>query len=145
MRGFSFSNGDFVFNPSGYFEKVTGAEKVRRDMFKRLASDKEFDTNKTNYYRYNPNYGTKLNNKKIFANLSRANVLPTINSLINEALQDAVASQKIQTNMSPDELINYVDFFTIYDSNNPALAKCTITVSLLTGQTLNLGTFTQEL
>ena len=144
MRGFAFSNGDFIYNPSGFFEKVTSQSKVRRDVFKRLVTDKEFDTNGTIYERYNPDYGTSLNNKKVFSKLSRADIINTINSMVNIALQDEISSQKNQSNLPPDEVIDYVDFTTTFDQKNPAIAKCTITVKLLSGQSIAMGTFVQE-
>lgn len=144
MRGFAFSNGDFVYNPSGFFEKVTGTQKIRRDIYKRLVTDKQFDSNQTTYERYNPDYGTSLNNKKVFAQLSRADILNTINSMVNAALQDQVANQKNQVNLPADEVIDYVDFITVYDSKKQDLAKCSITVKLVTGQVIDLGTFVQK-
>ena len=145
MRAFRFENGDLVYNQAGYFEKTSGLEKKRRDLFKRLITDKEFTGNESYYYRYNPTYGTELNNKRIFSNLSREDIINTINQLINSALQAEVANQISQSNLPFDELIEYVDFFTSFDNKNKALAKCKILVKLSSGQVLDLGTFTQEI
>ena len=139
MRGFQILNGDFSLNASGYFDTVSSSDKVARDVYKRLMTDKYWGNNPTQYFRYNASYGTTLNNSLLYANMSAKDAIVAINNAIGASLNDTVANQKQDTNLPMDEVIDIVDYFSAYDQTNKGVIKCNLKVKLLNGTTLNLN------
>ena len=83
--GLKFIEGDFVITPSGNIEIVEQSKKCARDLGKMAVTNKEFYGNETTYSRYNPNYGTELNNRSLYAGLSRQSIRDTVIQLLNQA------------------------------------------------------------
>lgn len=145
MRGFVIKNGDWSLNGSGCLDTVSGSEKVKRDIYKRLTTDKHWGGNDTPYFRYNKDYGTKLNNASIYTNMSRKDQLSAVNNAVGEALNDLVNSQKADTQLPIDEVIDTFDYYSYFDQQNAANIKCKISVKLLNGTIMDLGTFSQPI
>lgn len=141
MRAFDFKNGDFVSTRSGTFSKISGIAKVARDIDKLLATDSEFAGSSTGYYRYNPNYGTRLNNKAIFNGLSRVDTVAKVNEVVKEALEYFVALQKNQSNLPIDETVNYFDYYSAFDLKNKTIVRTKIQIYMANGSTLNKSYF----
>lgn len=144
IRGFAFNNGDLVLDESGYFVTVSSIDKVKRDLYKRLMTDKYWVSNGTTYYRYNPNYGIILNNSSIYDKVVGADLLTVVNNAVQAALVDIVNSQKADSNLPYDEIIDTFDYYSYFDVYNPSVIKCKITVKLVNGTTSDLGTFSQK-
>lgn len=145
IRGFKIKNGDFVLDESGYFQTVSSIDKIKRDLYKRLTTDKYWGSNETAYYRYNPDYGTVLNNYAIYNKVQGVDLITTINNAIQAALIDIVKTQKADTQLPYDEVIDVFDYYSYFDPHNPIIVKSKITVKLVNGTTLNLGTFSQDI
>lgn len=144
IRGFKIQNGDLVLDESGYFVTVSSADKVKRDLHKRLSTDSYWGSNDTSYFRYNKDYGVDLNNNLIYQNQSGTNLLNVVNSSVQKALSAMVSSQKADANIPFDEIIDKFDYYSYFDSTDASIIKCRIKVSLLNGTTLDLGTFSQN-
>lgn len=128
MRAFKFKNGDFVPTMSGSFAKVSGSDKVARDIDKLLSTDVEFAGSESKYSRYNPDYGTQLNNKKLFKGLSEAEVLNKVNELVRQALEYYVSSQKNSDNLPLDETVNYFEYYSVIDAKNKTIVRTRIMI-----------------
>lgn len=128
MRAFKFKNGDFVPTMSGTFAKVTGTEKVSRDIDKLLSTDVEFAGSESKYSRYNPDYGTQLNNKKMFKGLTESEVISKVNDLVKQALEYYVANQKNNDNLPLDETVNYFEYYSVIDAKNKTTVKTRIII-----------------
>jgi hypothetical protein len=139
MRAFEFRNGDLVFAGNGSYSRVTGNDKVRRDITKLLSTDTEFVGNETTYDRYNSEYGIALNNKKVFAGLSRSEVIEKINAMFKSSLEHYVNIQKNQENLPLDEVVNYFDFFTYSDPVNKTLIRVKLTIYMMSGDSMEMS------
>ena len=69
--GLQIVDGDFVVNASGTLATLLPSQKCARDLGKVLVTEIEDSNNETEYYRYNPTYGTALNNTLLYNNISR--------------------------------------------------------------------------
>lgn len=144
IRGFKIQNGDLVLDESGYFITVSSADKIKRDLHKRLSTDSYWGDNDTTFFRYNKDYGIDLNNSLIYRNQSGTNLLNVINTSVQKALSAMVASQKADASLPFDEVIDKFDYYSYFDSTNASIVKCRIKVFLVNGTTLDLGTFSQN-
>ena len=144
IRGFEIKNGDLVLNESGYFQVVTSLDKIKRDLYKRLTTDKYWGNNGASFYRYNPDYGIVLNNQTIYDKVQGAELITVVNKAVQTALVDMVNVQKSDTTLPYDEIIDTFDYYSYFDVANPSVIKCKITVKLVNGSTLDLGTFSQK-
>lgn len=144
IRGFKIHNGDLVLDESGYFITVSSADKIKRDLYKRLCTDSYWGNNDTAYYRYNKDYGIDLNNNLIYQGQSGTSLLNVINNSVQKALTSMVASQKADANIPFDEVIDKFDYYSYFDPSNASIVKCRIKVSLINGTTIDLGTFSQN-
>jgi hypothetical protein len=142
FTGFNMFNGDFILADTGALEKVAGVEKVKRDVKKLLNSDRVTQANAlecvVDVERYNPNYGTFLRDHSRFDGLGSAEILTTINAMVESALTYYVNLQKQQTNVRIDELVDHFDYVTAYDPYRPQVVVCRISVVMASGQTFQL-------
>jgi len=113
--GLKIINGDFVINNSGLLEVVDQNDKCIRDFGKMLVTEREYTGNTTKYYRYNPKYGTELNNKNQFRGMSRLAIRDTAILLLNSAINDYLRKQETRDNLDLGEIIRYVNFEVFYD------------------------------
>jgi hypothetical protein len=116
--GLKMINGDVVINESGCFEIVNPAQKCSRDFGKMLVTDAEFENNVTTYYRYNPDYGTQLNNKLLYNGLSRLAVHDMVVFKLNESISNYIQKQEQRRNLNLEEVITNVDFDVLFDSTD---------------------------
>ena len=61
IRGFKIQNGDLVLDESGYFITVSSADKIKRDLHKRLSTDSYWGDNDTTFFRYNKDKPFRIN------------------------------------------------------------------------------------
>ena len=141
MRAFAFKNGDFIYNAAGFFNKVSGTEKVARDINKLLCTNQYSEGNATSYYRYNPGYGVRLNNKNLFKGLGEADIINRVNELLKEALEYFVNIQKNQTNIPIEELVQYFDYYSYYDTKNKNIVRVKITITMMGGASFSQDYF----
>lgn len=142
--GIQIIDGDIAIDNAGKLVDVQGSRKCARDFGKMLQTATEFTGNETTYYRYNPTYGTELDRKSAYIGLSRKAVLDMINFLVNQAVTRYISLQESRTNLDVEEIINSVNFITVYDINDPTLAKCRIFVTLSNGETIIFDNLTQQ-
>ena len=137
MRAFAFKNGDFIYNPAGFFNKVSGIEKVGRDITKLLCTNQLSEATNSPYYRYNPKYGVRLNNKNLFKGLGEADIIAKVNELLKEALEYYVGIQKNQDNVPFDELVKYFDSYSYFDSKDRSLVRIKLTITMMDDSTFS--------
>jgi hypothetical protein len=138
--GLQFLNGDFVLsNKKIVF--VQNIDKVRRDFVKFLVTDKETTLNKTSYSRYNPNYGTNINNTELYKNLTPKATLDMLELQLTESIKYYITLQETRTNLSLSEVISDLAFSVYQDLNDPQKIKFNIQVKVASGQatTVNLS------
>ena len=69
--GLKIVEGDVVINNAGLIDVVEQTAKCLRDFGKMISTKKEYYGNETAYYRYNPSYGTELENKSRYRGMSK--------------------------------------------------------------------------
>jgi hypothetical protein len=144
--GLKILNGDVVINNAGTLDIVEQNAKCSRDFGKMLITDKEYEGNITSYYRYNPSYGTELNNKRLYIGLSRAAMRDTIIILLNDAISAYMRIQENRTNLDLGEVIRYVNFEVYFDVED--LTSLIIEIKFATAysnEEINLGQFSQNI
>lgn len=144
--GLKMVEGDFVINASGNIEVVSQTDKCSRDFGKMLVSAREFAGNEASFYRYNPNYGTELDNKSLYAGLSRMSIRDVVIGVLNTAIQDYLSSQESRDNLDIGEIITGVDFDVFYDSAD--LRNLIVDIRFTTAQSTNevsLGQYVQPI
>ena len=142
--GLKIIDGDVVVNNRGTLDVSSGNDKCLRDFGKMLQTQKENDKNFTEYYRYNPEYGTNLGQKELFNGISRHAAVTTINLLIEEAIQDYLSIQESRSNLSPEEIITNVDYHTYFDPDNKSQIICSIKITNGHGEEIDAGIFTEQ-
>ncbi|HRZ18859.1 MAG TPA: hypothetical protein P5136_02270 [Methanofastidiosum sp.] len=146
--GLKIVSGDVVLDYSGTLQLLTSTEKCNRDIGKLLITDTEFEKpqNKTSpiYLRYNPAYGTELNNKLLYAGLSKMSIKDTVIIKLNEALSNYIKLQEKRNNLDLEEIITNINFEVIFDSINPSTLLITIHYQTLSGDDQILGQYEQE-
>lgn len=143
--GMKIVNGDFVIGQSGGIEMVDQADKGTRDFGKMLLTGKEYPNNTTTYNRYNPNYGTELENKSQYVGLSRMGKRDSVIMLLNEAIASYLKLQESRDNLDFGEVITNVDFEVFYDVRD--MRNLIIDIKFETaygGQPISLGQFVQN-
>lgn len=118
--GLKIVDGDVVINNAGTLDIVEQNEKCSRDFGKMLVTEKEYEENLTTYYRYNPNYGTELNNKRLLRGISKSAMRDTVIMLLNEAINNYLRLQEARVNLDLGEIIRYVNFEVYFDIESPA-------------------------
>ena len=143
--GLKIVNGDIVISASGNIEIVEQDKKCTRDFGKMLITEKEYNSNTTTYTRYNPDYGVELNNKSLFAGLSRMSIRDTIITLLNEAIKRYINLQESRDNLDIGEIITSINFDAYYDSKDARYLIVEIYFSTAyTGQqSISMGQFIQ--
>ncbi len=140
--GLKLVNKDIVLLPQGSLEFITGTEKCSRDFDKMLQTDIEASSNVTNYYRYNPLFGTELNRQELFSGLTMRDSAALVHTLLSQSIKNYLALQETRTNLSPGEIITAVDIKTepVTDSKGRRI-KVTLEVSTLKEEKLNLSQY----
>jgi hypothetical protein len=144
--GLKIIGGDIVINPSGQVEIIEQTDKCLRDLGKMLITDKEYVYNVTAYSRYNPNYGTELNNHALYRGLGRSSIRDTIIILLNQAIKNYVILQESRFNLDIGEIITNLKFdvfFDIEDMRNLVI-EIKVSTALSNGE-ISLGQFTQTI
>ena len=144
--GLKIINGDVVISNAGTLEIVEQNAKCSRDFGKMLITDKEYEGNVTPYYRYNPKYGTELNNRRLFRGLSRTTMRDTVISILNDAINTYLRLQEARNNLDLGEIIRYVNFEVYFDVEN--LANLLIEIKFATAysnEEVNLGQYSQSI
>lgn len=138
--GIQIINGDFVLS-SRKLVFVQNLDKVKRDFVKFLTTDKESTLNKTSYIRYNPKYGTNINNTELYKNLTQKATLDMLEMQLSDAIKYYITLQETRKNLSLSEVISDLVFSVYQDLDNVQKIKFNIQVQVATGQTtvLNLS------
>jgi len=143
--GMKIVNGDFVINQSGGIEMVEETAKGTRDFGKMLITGKEYPNNTTTYDRYNPEYGTELDNKSQYVGLSRMGKRDSVIMLLNSAIATYLKLQESRSNLDFGEVITNVEFDAFYDVRD--MRNLIIEIKFETaygGQPISLGQFVQN-
>lgn len=142
--GLKIINGDFHISENGSVLTVSDGEKCLRDFGKMLNTDAENTQNMTEYYRYNPSYGSLLGNTQFYSGLSRATVLDVINELTYNTIKNYLALQESRDNLDLGEVIIDCRYDTYFDTDNPALVIIPIKITNGQGLSYNLGEFEER-
>ena len=143
--GMKIVNGDFIINQSGGIEMVEETAKGTRDFGKMLITGKEYPNNTTTYDRYNPEYGTELDNKSQYVGLSRMGKRDSVIMLLNSAIATYLKLQESRSNLDFGEVITNVEFDAFYDVRD--MRNLIIEIKFETaygGQPISLGQFVQN-
>ena len=143
--GMKIVNGDFVINQSGGIDMVEETAKGTRDFGKMLITGKEYPNNTTTYDRYNPEYGTELDNKSQYVGLSRMGKRDSVIMLLNNAIATYLKLQESRSNLDFGEVITNVEFDAFYDVRD--MRNLIIEIKFETaygGQPISLGQFVQN-
>ena len=144
--GLKIVNGDFIINSAGTVDVVTESEKAVRDFGKMLVTKKEYPENLTTYTRYNPTYGTELDNRSRYAGLSRTAIRDVVISLLNEGVVGYIALQEARTNLSLGEIITSVNFDAFYDIQDKRNLIVPIKISTASNsQEISMGQYIQTI
>lgn len=141
--GLKIVNGDIVINDSGTLDVLTPAEKCSRDLGKMLSTELEYTGNETSYYRYNPYYGTDINNQLLYEGLSRAAVRDMFIIRLNASFANYISNQEIRNNLDLEEIITEINFDVQYDSDDLRRLIIDIKYSTLYNDNESLGVYTQ--
>lgn len=144
--GLKIVEGDVVINASGNLEMVEQNEKCARDLGKMLLTGSEYTGNETQFERYNPNYGTELNNKNQYRGLSRMSIRDTVIMLLNAGIKRYLTIQEGRDNLDLGEIITNIDFDVYYDMED--LRELVIEIKFGTAysnQEISLGQYTQSI
>lgn len=143
--GIKVVNGDFVINNSGTLDLIGPSDKCSRDFGKMLSTKTEYVGNETSFYRYNPSYGTQLDNNTMFSGMHRDTIKDVIILLLNEAMSDYLKLQESRGNLSIEEVITGVRFDAYYDPLEPAILRLDIKYSTIIGDDQSPGTYMQRI
>ena len=143
--GLKIVSGDFIINENGHVETLVPKEKCSRDFGKMLMTDIENTTNETEFIRYNPTYGTSLNNQLNYQGLSKPAVKDVLIMLVNQAIANYISIQEGRNNLTVDEIITSVDFTVYFQADDFKKALIDIKYKTLSSaQEQSLGQFTQS-
>ena len=144
--GLKMISGDFIINNSGTLDIVTETDKAVRDFGKMLITKKEYQENITTFTRYNPTYGTELDNRSKYSGLSRAAIRDVVVTLLNEAITNYIALQEQRTNLSVGEIVTSVNFDAFYDIEDKRNLVVPITFSSAGGtKPISMGQYVQPI
>ena len=140
--GVKIVDGDFLIqNRKLIF--VQDNEKLLKDFRKFLLTEAETTNNATTYYRYNPKYGTLINDKSLYMNLSNDSTIDLINQNLGKSIKYYIALQEARSNLSLGEIISNVEFMTFADPYDARVIKISMKIITPKNNTINVGTFTQ--
>jgi len=143
--GLKMINGDFILNPSGKVEMVNEVDKCIRDFGKMIITDQEYDGNTTTYERYNPDYGTVINNKNLYTGLSRMGKRDAVIMALNDSIASYLRLQESRDNLDFGEVITSVNFDAFYDVRDMRNLIIDIKFETAYGSTpVSLGQFVQN-
>ena len=142
--GFKILDGDFVIE-SKKLTQVINNDKLLRDFRKFLLTESEDANNLTSYNRYNPKYGTNINNKSLYTNLSTSSVIQLINQNLSSSIKYYVTLQEGRSNLSLGEIITNVEFMTFLDPNIKTQIDIAINIIVPGNNVLTVGTFNQSI
>ena len=143
--GINVVNGDFVINPSGTLETLLPSQKCVRDLGKVILTEIENPNNETEYYRYNPTYGTYLNNTLLYNNLSKTAARDAIVLGLNTALAKYISLQESRLNLDMDEIITGINFDVFFNVEDEKEIIINIKYTTLSSGEQTLGQFTQTI
>lgn len=141
--GLKIENGDFVIT-NKEIELLNGYEKLKRDLLKFLLTEKENLRNTTDYYRYNPNFGTDINNKELYINMNYSTKVDLVKEKLGACLRYYIAVQESRSNISLDEIISNIDLL-VFQTNDPSIIKIKIVVGTPSQTQQEIGTFNQTI
>jgi len=139
--GLKIVNGDFTFNRSGKVQTVSQTDKCTRDFGKMLRTKSEYAGNETSFDRYNPTYGTQLDNKNLFRGLSKSSIRDVAIMTLNEALKNYLTLQESRANLSLGEIITGIDFDAYYDLQKVNTLFIKIKYNNALQEAIDLGVF----
>lgn len=142
--GIDIYNKDILLH-EGKLSFVSKSDKVKRDLKKMLATDSCTLNETTDHYRYNREYGLLINKRELFKGLSRSAILDTVKLLLSSGLSNYVSLQEQRTNLSLEEIIRDINFYAIYKPDDRSKIIITIVATLITNETVNLGTYEQSI
>lgn len=143
--GLQIVNGDFVIDDNGAIVFVGPADKCARDLGKLLLTKKEYTDNTKDTYRYNPDYGTELDNSAQYRNLSRESTREVIIMLLNEALARYLKLQENRLDLNIEEIITKVKIDAYYDYYNLSNLIIDIKYSTILSEDQTPGLFLQTI
>lgn len=145
-KGMQILDGDIVINTAGTLNWLSSTEKCLRDFGKMVTTDIEFSGNETTYYRYNPLYGTELNNTALFQGLSKSSIRDATIMLLNNAISNYLATQETRENLELGEVITGINFDVYYFADDPRTLATKIKIwnALSTSDGYDVGTFVQD-
>jgi len=143
--GIKIANGDFIVNDNGSIDFVGPADKCARDFGKMLQTKKEYVANTKNDYRYNPNYGTELDNSAMYRNLSRESTREVIIIMLNEAITRYLKLQEGRMDLNIEEIITKVKIDAYYDYYNLSNLILNIKYSTILNEDQTPGLFMQTI
>ena len=145
--GLNFINGDFVINPNGSVDIVSEQPKCARDFVKMMQTvpiDANSNVTADNQYRYNPSYGNMLVSTPSFNGMHHAQILDTVNIILEGVFKNYLDLQDGRDNTSLGETLVSID----YTSYFKPLDKTALyfDISLRTAnQNIEIGTFAQQI
>jgi len=142
--GLKIIDGDFIVDSGGIVQMLTPAEKCSRDIGKLLITKSEYIGNETTYSRYNPQYGTEIDNKLLYAGVSRSIIRDTVITKLNEALTYYVSLQESRNNLDLEEILTGFDFDVFFDSYDPTTLLINMRFQTLTADQQTLEQFEQK-
>ena len=142
--GINIISGDVVITEHGTFDMLSPAQKCSRDLKKFLLTSTEFYDNKTTYPRYNPTYGTELDNKLLYSGLSRQGIIDTVTMKLNEALNNYISLQEKRVNLDLQEVITNITFDVLFSIDDPTTLLISILYQTISGNVITLETFSQK-
>ena len=143
--GLQINKGDIVISQSGSLSFITPGDKCKRDFGKMLTSKSEYTDNTTTFYRYNPTYGTELDNKLLYFGLSLSTIRDVVIQKLNEAISNYLTLQEGRQNLNIEEIIVNVKTNVYYNDIDPSVLNIDITYTDVLGDSKTLGEYKQEL
>ena len=141
--GLKISKGDVVINRSGSLEFLGPGDKCKRDFGKLLVTKSEYESNTTTFTRYNPTYGTELDNKILYFGLSKLTIKDVIVQKLNESINTYLRLQESRKNLNIEEIISGVKLDVYYNETDPFILNIDIRYTNVLGETQVLGEYTQ--
>jgi hypothetical protein len=141
--GLKIIGGDIVINRNGTLDMVSQTDKCRRDFMKMIVTSKEFIGNETSFERYNPFYGTELNNLAMYRGLSRKSIRDVVIIALNESISQYITLQESRNNLDLGEVITGIDFEVFYDVEDQRYLAFTISMTTAQGVEVNVDDLVQ--
>jgi hypothetical protein len=142
--GLRFEHGDFS-TVNKQVVTISGTNKTKRDFVKFLMTENENVDNITTFTRYNPRYGTEINRKSLYRNLSVSAAMDMLQSNLESALKYYVTLQESRDNLSFEEIITNFSFIVFKNLYDPTKINFQIELNVASGETIPAQTFSQEI